>query len=137
VNGFVLDASVALAWCFRDEKSPQAVRVLDRIATGERVLVTALWWYEVLNALLYAERRNRITEALTRKFLSELDLIRVVCDTVESDVVLNATQTWCRRHALTAYDAAYLELALRGSYPMATLDDDLRRAALAEKLTIL
>ena len=137
MNGFVLDAAVALAWCFRDEKSEQAVKVLDRIATGERVFVTAFWWYEIANALLQAERRKRITAPLTNKFLVELDLIRVVVDVAPSERILGATQRFCRTHSLTAYDAAYLELAVREKCPLATLDEDLKRAALAENAPVL
>jgi predicted nucleic acid-binding protein len=38
---------------------------------------------------------------------------------------------------LTAYDVAYLDLAKRLSLPLATRDDDLMRAALAEGVQIL
>jgi predicted nucleic acid-binding protein len=75
VNGFVLDASTALSWCFRDEKSERTSDVFDRVAFGEQVFVTSFWWYEVMNAFLLAERRKRITAAITSEFLSELGSI--------------------------------------------------------------
>jgi predicted nucleic acid-binding protein len=137
VSGFVLDASTALSWCFRDEKSEQNSNAFDRIAFAERVFVTSFWWYEVMNAFLYAERRNRITAAITSEFLGELGSIQVVVDVPPSEMIIGVTQKFCRKHALTAYDAAYLELAMREQVPLATLDRDLRKAAQAENVETL
>ncbi len=60
-----------------------------------------------------------------------------VDDGATQDIVFNTTQTLCRKHGLTAYDAAYLEIAIRGGYPLATADEDLRRAAAAEGVQVL
>jgi predicted nucleic acid-binding protein len=73
VNRFVLDASVVLTWCFPDETSQRADEISERIASGDRIVVSAFWRYEVLNALLVGEKRKRITPALTQAFLDDLD----------------------------------------------------------------
>jgi hypothetical protein len=68
VTDIVVDASITLSWCFPDEQTPMALRVLDRLKTGERALVPSFWPVEVLNVLLVGERRGRITPQQTRRF---------------------------------------------------------------------
>jgi predicted nucleic acid-binding protein len=68
---FVLDASVALAWCFDDEKTPQTEAVLDRLAADSAV-VSTLWEFEVANALLVAERRGRLSDFTAARFVELL-----------------------------------------------------------------
>lgn len=134
----VLDASTVLTWCFPDEVSQKAVEISERIAGGERVIVPAFWRHEILNALLVGERRKRITPELTRAFLEELDRMPVDLDVpTTAAVVFNATQALCREHGLTAYDAAYLELAIREKIDLATVDEDLRRAAIAKSVSMV
>jgi predicted nucleic acid-binding protein len=138
MSRFVLDASVILTWCFPDEESQKALEISQRVANGDRVVVPAFWRHEMLNALLMGERRKRITPELTRAFLEDLDRLPVDVDRpAGSAVVFHTTQVLCRRHALTAYDAAYLELAIRENQPLATLDEALRRAAIAESVFVL
>jgi predicted nucleic acid-binding protein len=138
VSRFVLDASIVLTWCFPDEASQKAEEISERIASGDRIVVSAFWRYEVLNALLVGERRKRITPALTQAFLDDLDRLPVDVDVSPSSArVFTATQSLCRKHGLTAYDAAYLEIALRGTKKLATVDDDLKRAAVAEGVQVL
>ena len=76
MSQFVLDASIVLTWCFPDEASQKAEEISERIASGDRIVVSAFWRYEVLNALLVGERRKRITPALTQAFLDDLDRCR-------------------------------------------------------------
>jgi predicted nucleic acid-binding protein len=133
VNRFVLDASVALTWCFLDEESQKAGEISERIAAGDRVAVPSFWRHEMLNALLVGERRKRLSPELTKAFIEDLNRLPVEVDaSANSAVVFTVTQALCRKHGLTAYDAAYLELAMRGSHALATLDEDLRWAAIAE-----
>jgi predicted nucleic acid-binding protein len=133
----VLDASVVLTWCFPDEKARKAEEVSERIALGDRVVVPAFWCHEVLNALLVGEKRKRITVDLINAFLEDLNRLPLDIDEPASAaVVFAATQPLCRKHRLTAYDAAYLELAMRRDCPLATVDDDLHKAALAEQVAI-
>jgi predicted nucleic acid-binding protein len=138
VSDFVLDASVVLTWCFPDEASQKATEVSERIAAGGRVAVPAFWRHEILNALLVGERRKRITADLTRGFLADLGRLPVdVDESPAAATVFDITQALCRKHGLTAYDAAYLELALRAGKELATVDDDLRRAAGSGGIAVL
>ena len=138
MNRFVLDASVVLTWCFPDEKTQKALEISERIAAGERVAVPAFWRHEVLNALLMGEKRKRLTVELTFAFIDDLNCLPVDVDNQATwATVFQATQRLCRKHGLTAYDAAYLEIAMRSGDALATVDDDLRRAALAEGVPVL
>ena len=133
MSRFVLDASVVLTWCFPDEQSQKAEEISERIASGDRALVPAFWPHEVLNALLVGERRKRMTAELIGAFVQDLNRLPVDIDrATTAATVFGSTQTLCRQHRLTAYDAAYLELAIRESCALATVDDDLRKAAVAE-----
>ena len=127
---FVVDASVTAAWCLRDETATAADAALDRLLDDEAV-APSLWWFEVRNILVVSERRGRIEPADTDTFLSNLVLlpIRIEAEPNDRRVVALA-----RKHGLTAYDAAYLELALRHGAPISTLDRALAGAARAEGL---
>jgi predicted nucleic acid-binding protein len=91
----------------------------------------------MLNALLVGERRKRLTSDLTQSFLNDLDRLPIDVDLPASSTVFTATQALCREHGLTAYDAAYLEIAIRERNVLATVDEDLRRAALAEGVLVI
>jgi predicted nucleic acid-binding protein len=138
VSRFVLDASTVLTWCFPDEEAQKGQDISERIADGDTVVVPSFWRHEILNALLVGERRKRITPELVQSFLADLNRLPVrVDDQAEAEVVFGTTQAICRRHGLTAYDAAYLELAIRDRYSLATTDDALKRAAVAENVPVL
>lgn len=125
---FVLDASVALDWHFEDETSEYAEHVLDRMETDEAI-APALWPLAMANGLIVAERRGRLSPAkLARAVELSLDL-RVSLDEVSVAHALGPVLDVARSQGLTAYDAAYLELAMREGIPLATQDDDLRAAA--------
>jgi len=129
VSRFVVDASVALAWCFPDEDAPVAHTVATMLRHGDTALVTTFWPHEVVNALLVGEKRRRISASLAATFLSELSALPIVivpCSTVE---VFSRIQLLAREYGLTPYDAAYLDLAKVNGLPLATLDDDLIRAS--------
>lgn len=115
----------------------EAQEIAERIAAGDRVIVPAFWHHEMLNALLVGERRKRLTPELTQAFIDDLDRLPVDVDLpATSAIVFNATQALCRKHGLTAYDAAYLEIAIREN-ALATVDEDLRRAAIVEGVQVL
>lgn len=122
----VVDASVALAWCFEDEATPSTDAVLDEVVR-DTALVPSVWELEVVNALLVAERRSRVTELQVGRSVQLLGQLRIVVDLTPTDpkAVVAAGQ----RHRLSAYDAAYLLLAEREGHPLATLDKDLGDAA--------
>lgn len=130
---FVLDASVAISWALSDENEAAASAALIR-ADGDSFIVPALWWFEIRNAMLMAERRKRITILETSKFLNDMAEMRITEDSSpnEPDLLRLA-----RTHKLTAYDAAYLEIARRKAVPLATLDQALARAARAEKVSLI
>jgi len=138
VSRFALDASTVLTWCFPDEEAQKAEEISERIASGETVVVPAFWRHEILNALLVGERRKRLTPELAQAFIADLNRLPVDIDErATREIVFNTTQALCRKHGLTAYDAAYLEIALRNDCPLATADDDLKRAAVAEGIQLL
>jgi predicted nucleic acid-binding protein len=132
----VLDASVALAWCFEDEQTPAVMDLLDRVAETGGV-APLLWPLEALNGLLAAERRRRIAaekRATLAAFLRELP---ITLDDETVDRAWEATARLAAQFKLTIYDAAYLELAQRRRLPLASLDQDLRTAASAAGIGIL
>ena len=130
MTGFVLDGSTAIAWCFEDEQSDQAMSVRSGL-DGGKAFVPTIWPLEVLNALLSAERRRRIGPADTRRFLGLFAELPIVVATSEDIVRWSPLADLARRHGLTAYDAAYLDLSLQLGLPLATLDNTLRGAAKA------
>jgi len=127
-EGFVLDNSIAMAWSFEDETDAYAEAVLDQLATI-RTLVPALFPLEVANALLVGERRKRATEADTLKWTAILAALPITIDAETNTPAWGATLNLARGHNLSAYDAAYLELAIRRGLPLATLDARLLAAA--------
>jgi predicted nucleic acid-binding protein len=129
-EGFVLDGSVALAWCFPDEKAAYPEAVLDSLA-GERVIVPSLWHLEVGNSLLVAERRKRCTQADVTNWVLFLNALPITVDEETATHAWSDVLSVARAQNLSAYDAAYLELALRRGVALATLDDKLKAAAAA------
>ena len=123
----VVDASVVLAWCFADETSDAADRVLDRLEHDE-ALAPAIWPLEVANGLRTAERRGRLDLADLARVRELLQALPVQVEGVVLDTALGEVLDIARRLDLTAYDAAYLALAARRGLPLATVDDRLRRA---------
>ena len=129
---FTIDASIVHAWAF-DERHPTADRVRVRLDV-EQAFAPSLWWFEVRNGLIMAERRGRLTERQTARFLQDLLRLAITLDaSPDSTRVL----TLARRHRLTVYDAADLELAQRAGLPLATLDAALAAAATAEGVVLL
>ena len=122
---FVVDASVSIEWLMPDESSALAEHALECL-DGDEALAPGLWWFEVRNALLSAERRTRLTQDQTDAALAKLRRLPITMDHGVDDAVL---MSLARRWRLTVYDAAYLELAQRLGLPLATLDRDLAKAA--------
>ena len=133
---FVVDSSVALAWCFEDEHTLPVMDLLDRVAeTG--ALAPLLWPLETLNGLLMAGRRGRLDTKRRQRLAGFLRGLPVTLDTETADQAWTATARLAERHRLTLYDAAYLELAQRRKLPLATLDGDLIKAGKALGMTLL
>jgi predicted nucleic acid-binding protein len=124
---FVLDSSVALAWFFADEANAYANDVAYRLGSA-RALVPAIWPLEIANTVVKGERRKRCTEAQAARWLTYLQGLPIDVESPQSAFAWGDVLRLAREHQVSAYDAAYLELALRRSRPLATLDDGLRRA---------
>ncbi len=132
----VIDNSVALAWCFEDEQTAAVMDLLDRVAeTG--AVVPQLWPIEALNGLLTAERRGRIDVATRERLAGFLQDLPISIDDETTLRIWTVTAQLAQRHRITAYDAAYLELARRRSLPLATSDKQLIAAAQPEGVTLL
>lgn len=125
---FVLDCSVTMAWCFENEADPRADAVLDSLSSAA-ASVPCLWGLEVANVLLVGERRGRLTEADVSAFVSRLQQMPIEQEPVPDFAAIARVLTVARDHELSAYDAAYLELAMRLGLPLATLDAQLQSAA--------
>jgi predicted nucleic acid-binding protein len=103
--------------------------VAGLLKRGDTAIAPSFWPHEVLNALLMGEKRKRISKDLVRSFLDDLATLPIVLEQFPARVVFDRIQHLSREHGLTAYDAAYLDLALDSRLPLATLDEDLMRAA--------
>lgn len=128
---FVLDTSVTMRWFFGDGKPQElayAGKVLDAMKDAN-AFVPATWGLEVANGIAKAEAKVLVTEARSGAFLEMLEGVDIEVDVATFAHALSATLQLARRYKLSAYDASYLELALRLGKPLATLDEDLQKAA--------
>lgn len=132
---FVLDCSVAVAWFFEDEANAYAEAVEDSLLASSAI-VPSLWPLEIANALLMGERRNRATEAKVTTYLRLLAALPIAIDDETANHAWHQSLSLGRRHRLSVYDAAYLELALRQGLPLASLDKTLVAAARAAGIPI-
>ena len=136
MSRFVLDCSIAMAWCFADEADAVADSVLDRLSE-DTALVPSVWPLEVANVLLVAERRDRITAAHAARFLDLLSALPIVVDETTQARAWGPVRSLGREHGLSSYDAAYLELAMRAGVPLASRDSVLRSGAEACGVPVL
>jgi len=132
----VLDCSATLAWVYGDETTEAVSAVFEAVGSGG-AWVPALWRLEVANVLEMGVRRSRHDTAFRDATLTDLALLPIRLDPETDHHAWGATARLAARHRLTLYDAAYLELARRKDLPLATLDHDLRAAALAEGVPLL
>ena len=127
---FVLDCSVTMAWCFDDEATPYTDAIRDCLSDCQAV-VPSIWPLEVANAAIMGERRKRLDEARTSRFFFLLEALPIVVDGETSSRAFAEIVHLARAHQLSAYDAAYLELAMRRGLPLACLEGKLKAAAAA------
>lgn len=127
---FVIDSSIALAWCFPDEQNEYADLILGSLPS-KTAIVPMLWHLEIANVLLVGERRKRCIQADITKWLDLLRALPIVTDAETMDRSWRETIELGRTYNLSAYDASYLELASRHDIPIATLDAKLKAAAVA------
>jgi len=114
-----------------------AQHVAGMFKQGGTAVAPSFWPHEVLNALLVGEKRKRISKELVRSFLDDLAKLPIVLEQFPAGVVFGRLQRLSREHGLTAYDAAYLDLALDSGLPLATLDEDLARACKKARVRLL
>jgi predicted nucleic acid-binding protein len=129
---FVLDASIVLDWALEERRA--AAETARQRLVGDIARVPGVWWFEVRNGLVIAERRRRTSAEMSASFLRQLAGFPVVIAPIPDETALLAL---ARRHRLTVYDAAYLELALREGLELATLDAELVAAARAEGVPLV
>lgn len=132
---FVLDCSVAMTWLFEDEKTEFTERMFDKLGE-DGATVPSLWFLEVMNVCLCAEKRKRCTPAQSIRFM---EMLKSFCIEVDNGIITQCEPLLllARSYDLSAYDAAYLDIALRLGYPIATLDTDLKKACKAAGVTVL
>lgn len=126
----VLDASMALAWLFLRQDAAEAAladRALDEL-DSEEFAVPGIWYGEVGNAILLGERKGLVTLSQTAAFLAELNSADIETETDSPKLRQSVVLALARSYNLTAYDATYLELALRRGAPLATFDGQLAEA---------
>ena len=126
---WVMDCSIAGALALPDEHSHRAEKFLELAMNEGEVWVPPLWWYEISNLFVAAMRRKRLTEAVKAQLAELYSALPIHTDAVPTAAILSAIQQLASKYGLSAYDAAYLELAQRTGSGLATLDQDLARAA--------
>ena len=127
----VLDNSVTMRWFFGDGKPQElayAGKVLDAMKSASAI-VPVTWGLEVANVIARAEAKGLVTGARSEAFLAMLEGVDIEADAATFSHALSYTLQLARRYKLSAYDASYLELSLRLGLPLATLDEDLQKAA--------
>jgi len=140
VSDFVLDASVALAWAVDDPEPDGAREIRESFLSGRIAIVPSLWVLEIANGLVQAERRGKLD-------LAEVERARDLYESMMSNYIevhtdsppagFREIQEIARKHHLSAYDAAYLFLALQQRLPLATLDRSLTVAARKSGVAVL
>ncbi len=125
----VLDASVALAWCFGDEEDPYSEAVLHFLEANEAI-VPALWCQEVSNVLLAAKRKKRLDSKQLENALVVLSQLPIEVVTLPRNLVFDRVLPLADRTGLTVYDATYLDVCLQRGLRLATLDEELRAVAM-------
>jgi predicted nucleic acid-binding protein len=128
---FVIDASFIASLLLPDEAAEKSASQLERM-NGDGAVAPTLWQLDVANMLLTAQRRKRIDTSQFIQILEAVDSFPVTLQPALTPIQRGDLLNLARKHRLTAYDAAYLELALRLDLPLATVDDRLMRAARAE-----
>lgn len=128
MNRFVLDCSIAMGWCFEDQANALTDKALTLLEDGH-ALVPHIWFLEIANVLVVAERKNKINKADSVRFFEMLRSLPIVAEPNPlAWEYANHLMELGRAHRLSSYDAAYLDLALRSGLPLATRDVPLLKA---------
>jgi predicted nucleic acid-binding protein len=128
---FVLDASVALLWLV-PQTNPSGMDDADAVLIAmkeSQAIVPSVFALEIANVVAKVESKGVVTEADSQRFIALLGQLNIATDQETMKHALGDTLNLARRYKLSAYDAAYLELALRTGLSLSTLDADLAKAA--------
>ena len=127
-QNFVIDNSVVMTWCFKDETSQYSDSILDKLEISTAI-VPSIWPLEIGNVLLVAEHRKRLSEADSARFIALLSELPIMVEQESPDRMMREIHALAREHQLSTYDASYLDLAMRRGLPIASLDNNLIKAA--------
>ena len=135
-ESFVIDNSVVMCWCFKDEVSQYADAVLDRLQEST-AFVPSIWPLEVVNVLLVAEGKKRLGQADSVRFITLLSQLPIIVEYERTGRIMNDLLTLARANKLSSYDASYLDLSMRKGLPIATIDTRLIAAAKKTNVPII
>jgi predicted nucleic acid-binding protein len=135
-DSFVVDNSIVMSWCFKDETNHYADMVLERLSET-KAFAPSIWPLEVVNVLLVAERKKRLTKADSVHFITLLSQLPIFVEHEQPKKNMMDLLTLARANNLSSYDASYLRLSLRKGLPIATLDTRLIEAAKMVNVSIL
>ena len=136
MQNFVIDNSVVMSWCFKDETSKYTDAILGHMELAA-AYVPAIWPLEVSNVLLVAERRKRLSQADSSRFISLLFELPIIVEQESPERMLSEILALAREYKLSSYDASYLDLAMRKGLPLATTDKNIIAAAKRSNVIIL
>ena len=136
MQDFVIDNSVVMSWCFKDETSKYTDAMLDYLEQAT-AYVPAIWPLEVSNVLLVAERKKRLSQSDSSRFISLLLELPIIVEPESPERMLSEILALAREYKLSSYDASYLDLAMRKGLPIATTDKNIISAAKASRVSIL
>lgn len=136
-EAFVVDASMAFAWVLPSQASPAADALLTRIESGATPVVPSLWFLEVANGLLAAQRRKLLTATERTRALEQLSVLRFTVDDEAGRAAFGRVSALADEQGLSVYDAVYLETALRRGLPLGSRDRALVAAATRRGVKIL
>ncbi|MBC2694117.1 MAG: type II toxin-antitoxin system VapC family toxin [Desulfobacteraceae bacterium] len=118
-ENFVVDNSVVMTWCFKDEANQYADSILDSLEQFTAI-VPSIWPLEVGNVLLVAERKKRLSEADNTRFIALLSELPITVEQEPAERMIGEIFVLAREHKLSTYDASYLDLAMKKGIPIAT-----------------
>jgi predicted nucleic acid-binding protein len=130
-EGWVVDASVAIAWIHPAQATDATNNLREKLKTGWPLVVPVVWFHETANALLVLERRKRLKPQERTQALLALRSLNLKVDQDGVSNVFSRTSELAEKHGLSVYNATYLELAAREQLPLAIQDPPLREAALS------
>ena len=137
MRAFVLDVSACMPWCCEDETTPASEEMLEWAMAGSELFVPSLWPWEIVNVIGVIVKRRRITVNRAGEFLAQLAMLNFKIDPAPALTDFPRLQALADSRGLTAYDVAYLDMAKRLALPLATRDQDLRKAAEVESVEVL